>query len=526
MHDNNSAKSLRLKYVKHTARKFMRRNFGACILVSIILTFLFGGVFSISENFDMGIRALGNLSEATDSPRLATFVKEVETVSTDIVEATSVGEKSKHGVIAKIYHSTQNAGGSSEMAFLDALNRAIFEGKIPSYFISAGAMLLTFLIYIFFEALLRMGSARFYLETRLYPETHIGRILFVYRMKRIRRCAGVAARRVVFTGLWGLTLVMLPVKYYSYSLVPYIAAENPDVTGKTALKLSSNMMRGYKWRMFLLDLSFVPWYLLSVLTFGLLTYLYIGPYAASSRAEMYMRLRTRALAAALPGSELLNDVWLAKRPPAELLEGLDIDPERYPTPLSTPEEDERRWLNSDYEVSYRFVNIILMFFIFSFIGWVWECGQEIIKHGEFVNRGSLYGPWIPIYGAGGCLVILLFRRLAKHPVVTFFATMIVCGALEFGTSWVMEEFSGVRYWDYSGYFFNIQGRICLEGLLVFAVAGTAAIYAIGPTTNEVLERIPLRARRWLCVVLATLFGADLAYTSVHPHVGDHITYGD
>jgi uncharacterized membrane protein len=102
--------------------------------------------------------------------------------------------------------------------------------------------------------------------------------------------------------------------------------------------------------------------------------------------------------------------------------------------------------------------------------------------------------------------------------------MLVCGVIEYSVAWGLETFMHLKYWDYSGYFFNIQGRVCLEGLLVFATAGTASVYSISPLFNNLLDRVPLTVRKTAFTVLAMSFVTDLTYTYFHPHTGKHITY--
>ena len=81
-----------------------------------------------------------------------------------------------------------------------------------------------------------------------------------------------------------------------------------------------------------------------------------------------------------------------------------------------------------------------------------------------VNRGTLHGPWLPIYGWGCTIIILLtrfkkFREILKNPVLTFIIIVIVCSIIEYMTSWYIELVSGLRYWDYTGVFLNLNGRI-------------------------------------------------------------------
>jgi uncharacterized membrane protein len=208
----------------------------------------------------------------------------------------------------------------------------------------------------------------------------------------------------------------------------------------------------------------------------------------------------------------LNDTHLACEHAAA---GAEYPVNLYPI----PEHMGSGWISGDYATRYPLVNLVLMFFVFAVGGWVWEVLVDLINTGGFVNRGTLHGPWLPIYGVGGVAMIVFFRRFGRRPVVTFGLVFAFCAVLEFATSWILEYFTGRRWWDYSGYFLNLQGRICLEGLLVFAVGGCLAIYTVGPSLNNLLEKMPKKAKVTLCTALLTAFCADLTCSVTNPNTG-------
>ena len=108
------------------------------------------------------------------------------------------------------------------------------------------------------------------------------------------RTVGAMFLRDLFLFLWGL-LCIVPgvVKRYSYRMVPYILADDPTIGAGDAITLSRKMMRGHKWNTFVLDLSFIGWDLLSILTLGLLGVFYVNPYQFSTDAELYQALRNQ-----------------------------------------------------------------------------------------------------------------------------------------------------------------------------------------------------------------------------------------
>ena len=97
------------------------------------------------------------------------------------------------------------------------------------------------------------------------------------------------------------------IKHYSYFMVPYIVAENPDIRPREAITLSRQMMNGHKWECFLLDLSFLGWAILGYFTFGALDILWTVPYRVASYSEFYALLREKAKESGIPGADQLND---------------------------------------------------------------------------------------------------------------------------------------------------------------------------------------------------------------------------
>ena len=168
-------------------------------------------------------------------------------------------------------------------------------------------------------------------------------------------------------------------------------------------------------------------------------------------------------------------------------------------------------------------SLFLVFMLFSMVGWIWEVSLHMITHGTFVNRGILHGPWLPIYGGGVVLIAVLLFRLREKPALEAAAIIVLCGVVEYLTSYLMERANGMRWWDYSGYFLNLNGRICCEGLAVFAVGGMIAVYLLVPLLDLMMERISTKVLIPVCAVLAFCFFSDLGYSRRVPNMGEGIT---
>ena len=156
---------------------------------------------------------------------------------------------------------------------------------------------------------------------------------------------------------------------------------------------------------------------------------------------------------------------------------------------------------------YHLYNLILMFFIFSFTGWVWEVIYIGFTEGVVAKRGMLHGPWLPIYGVGGVLILLLLSS-----------------TIEYNTAVMIEMIFRCRWWDYSTKFMNLNGRICLEGLMMFGVTGTLATCKVGPKLDSALSRIPRKLHTFLNILLSICFVGDMIFSMFIPNIGVGITY--
>lgn len=160
-----------------------------------------------------------------------------------------------------------------------------------------------------------------------------------------------------------------------------------------------------------------------------------------------------------------------------------------------------------------FRTVFLIFIIFSFTGWVAEVLYVgITSAHKFINRGFLHGPLCPVYGFGGLVILLLPPFLYKTWVPLFFASMILCTCVEYFVSWIMEKMFHTRWWDYSHYKIQLNGRICLLNSVLFGFMGLGMIHYVYPFLLYFLAGI----NRFLLKVssdfiLAALF-ADLFVT--------------
>lgn len=156
----------------------------------------------------------------------------------------------------------------------------------------ATIVLVAAIIRIFLLNPLEVGCQRFFVENSKNP-AELSELGFGFK-NHYGNVVATILLRDVFLFLWSLLFVIPAiVKTYSYRMVPYIVAENPDMKATDAITLSRNMMKGHKWNAFVLDLSFIGWYLLSCLTLGLLAFFYVSPYHYATNAELYGALKSK-----------------------------------------------------------------------------------------------------------------------------------------------------------------------------------------------------------------------------------------
>lgn len=104
---------------------------------------------------------------------------------------------------------------------------------------------------------------------------------------------------------------------------------------------------------------------------------------------------------------------------------------------------------------------VLLFFFYSFLGWIWECLYVSLRKGKWVNRGFMHGPMLPIYGFGAIVVLFLALPVRGNVILVFLFGMTGATVLEYFTGLFMEKLFHMRYWDYTGKPLNINGYICL-----------------------------------------------------------------
>ena len=155
------------------------------------------------------------------------------------------------------------------------------------------AFLVNVLIAVFVWNPLSVGCIKYFIDCR-YGNAEWKDILFVFRNNYVNVCVNIFLKQL-FTFLWCLLLIVPGiVKAYEYMMVPYILAENPTMPREEAFQISRRMMMGQKMDVFVLDLSFIGWFILEKISFGLAGLFFVRPYYETVFAELYEANKQKA----------------------------------------------------------------------------------------------------------------------------------------------------------------------------------------------------------------------------------------
>ncbi len=282
------------KELKDRAKKVVHKNYWTAIVVCFLIA-LFTGEFGTST---VGIWQ----SEDSIDPNYVVYQVEDKVTGQEIeidpfFNQQNIKEtlnEAQMKVWEAIEANLNNAMKSQKYIFKiwDGITSFNINYPILGIMLCIGA-LISFAFTIFIADPLIVGGKRYFLKAREGNNTRVGIIVEIFRKEHWLNVAITMFLRNIYTALWYLTIIGGLIKTYEYRMIPYLLAENPTIKRKEAFAISKEMMKGNKWKTFILDLSFFGWNFLSVLTFGLLSILYVNPYNAATNAELYVELKEK-----------------------------------------------------------------------------------------------------------------------------------------------------------------------------------------------------------------------------------------
>ena len=161
---------------------------------------------------------------------------------------------------------------------------------------------------------------------------------------------------------------------------------------------------------------------------------------------------------------------------------------------------------------YTAVQWAFFFFFYCFFGWCFESAYVSLCKRKFVNRGFIRGPFLPLYGSGAVMMLLVSAPVKDSLVLVFLAGCVGATALEYVTGVVMEALFKVRYWDYSNQRFQFQGQICLSSTLCWGALTVFLSRYLHPAVERLAFLIPPALMAGLVTVVLVWFSVDFAFS--------------
>ena len=155
---------------------------------------------------------------------------------------------------------------------------------------------------------------------------------------------------------------------------------------------------------------------------------------------------------------------------------------------------------------------IILFAIYSILGWIMEMIAVYPKNNKFENRGFLLGPWCPIYGTGTILLITLLEKYKQDVFLLIIMSIIICSILEYFTSYILEKIFKARWWDYSNKKFNICGRVCLTNAIAFGLLGFVVVKVITPFFMKIINTFSSTVIYLIAAIIFIIMTIDFIYS--------------
>ncbi|MBQ9020304.1 putative ABC transporter permease [Candidatus Saccharibacteria bacterium] len=164
---------------------------------------------------------------------------------------------------------------------------------------------------------------------------------------------------------------------------------------------------------------------------------------------------------------------------------------------------------------WRIIATWFIYFVFySVCGFFLEIIHSAANRKVWENRGFLFGPYCPIYGVGALILIAATHHFAMNPILVFLMAMLVCTAIEYVTAVILEKVFKMRWWDYSKYRYNFQGRIYYRNSILFGFGGLAIIYITQPSVESIVAGMESGLLIGVAITAAVIMGIDFVMSCI------------
>ena len=151
--------------------------------------------------------------------------------------------------------------------------------------------------------------------------------------------------------------------------------------------------------------------------------------------------------------------------------------------------------------------MVIIFALISFGGWVYETIYCSVVEGEFTKRGFLFGPTCPIYGIGAIAEWLVLGQISD-PIIVFIIGAVLATVIEYSTGLFLERRFKKKWWDYSMFKFNLHGRICPQASAVFGAFSVTSVFVLVPTMLNILMIFSKHTVSVVAFIVVTLYFLD------------------
>lgn len=151
--------------------------------------------------------------------------------------------------------------------------------------------------------------------------------------------------------------------------------------------------------------------------------------------------------------------------------------------------------------------MVIIFALISFGGWVYETIYCSVVEGEFTKRGFLFGPTCPIYGIGAIAEWLVLGQIS-NPIIVFIIGAVLATVIEYSTGLFLERRFKKKWWDYSMFKFNLHGRICPQASAVFGAFSVTSVFVLVPTMLNILMIFSKHTVSVIAFIVVTLYFLD------------------
>ena len=293
------------KELKNNARKVIKKNYWTAIVICFLIALFTGefgtsimGIFPTDDSMDPYyiISHPDTVFESNQPERENEILKRQEEVVEDLKTRKEKLNDTELKIVNVIESYLDSMTKSQKFIFKisDSIKSFILDKDVLGIGLAVMSIL-SLAFSIFIANPLIVALRRYFIKARKKQSTKINVVLDIFKKESWIRVAITMLLKDIFTILWFLTIIGGFIKMYEYAMIPYILGDNPKMKWKEAFKLSKQMMKGNKWKLFVLDLSFLGWEILSLFTFGLLNIFYVNPYKVATNVELYEVLKKEVI---------------------------------------------------------------------------------------------------------------------------------------------------------------------------------------------------------------------------------------